>query len=226
MLMQIAAVLTPAQVALCRQALGEIEWVDGSVTAGHLSTLVKRNRQVSEDHPVGRRLGHLILDSLDRNPNFMSGALPAKIIPPLFNRYSEGQTYGPHIDGSIRAVAGSRERVRTDLAATLFLSEPDEYDGGELVIEDTFGPQRVKLSAGSLVLYPASSVHHVSVVARGTRLASFFWIQSMVREDHKRRMLFDLDVSIQRIRRDAPQHSAVLELTSLYHNLLREWADI
>ena len=226
MLLQIANALAAAQVAQCRQALSQIAWVDGRVTAGHLSMHVKHNEQITEDNPVGRKLGHTILDALEKNPLFMSGALPAKIVPPLFNRYSEGQTYGPHVDGSVRPITGSSERVRTDLAATLFLSEVDEYDGGELVIEDTFGPQRVKLAAGHLVLYPASSVHHISPVTRGSRIASFFWIQSMVREDHKRRMLFELDGNIQRLRRDVPHHSAVLELTALYHNLLREWADV
>ncbi len=226
MLLRIANALTTGQVLECRQALGEVEWVDGSVTAGHLSVSVKHNEQISEEHPVGRRLGHILLDALERNPLFMSGALPAKIVPPLFNRYAEGQAYGSHVDGSVRPVHGSNQRVRTDLAATLFLSDVEEYDGGELVIEDTFGPQRIKLPAGNLVLYPASSVHHVAPVRRGARLASFFWIQSMVREDHRRRLLFDLDVSIQRLRRDVPQHSAVLELTALYHNLMREWADV
>ncbi|MGH8258627.1 MAG: Fe2+-dependent dioxygenase [Steroidobacteraceae bacterium] len=226
MLLQIANALTADQVAQCRQALAEIDWVDGRVTAGHLSMSVKHNEQVSEDHPVGRRLGRLILDALEQNPLFVSGALPAKIVPPLFNRYSPGQSYGSHVDGSVRPVAGSGQRVRTDLAATLFLSGPDEYDGGELVIDDTFGPRRMKLPAGALVLYPASSVHHVAPVTRGARTASFFWIQSMVREDRKRRMLFDLDVSIQKLRRDVPQHGAVLELTALYHNLMREWAEV
>ncbi|HEY6515531.1 MAG TPA: Fe2+-dependent dioxygenase [Steroidobacteraceae bacterium] len=226
MLLQIANVLTADQVAQCRHALGEGGWIDGRATAGHLSASVKHNEQISEDHPVGRRLGHMLLDALERNPLFVSAALPAKIIPPLFNRYAEGQSYGSHIDGSVRPVHGSGQRVRTDLAATLFLSGVDEYDGGELVIEDAFGPQRIKLPAGSLVLYPASSVHHVSPVTRGARLASFFWIQSMVREDHRRRMLFDLDNNVQRLRRDVPQHAAVLELTALYHNLMREWADV
>lgn len=226
MLLQIAAALTADQVGQCRQALGEIEWVDGRATAGHLSMAVKQNEQISEDHPVGRRLGQMVLEVLGRNPLFVSAALPAKIVPPLFNRYAEGQSYGPHIDGSVRPIAGSNQRVRTDLAATLFLSDVDAYDGGELVIDDTFGPHRVKLAAGSLVLYPASSVHHVSPVTRGARMASFFWIQSMVREDHKRKMLFDLDVNVQRLRRDVPQHGAILELTALYHNLMREWADV
>ncbi len=226
MLLQIAKALTATQVAQCRQALLEADWVDGRVTAGHLSMSVKNNEQISEEHPVARQLGRRILDVLEQNPLFMSGALPAKIVPPLFNRYAAGQSYGAHIDGSVRPVTGSPQRVRTDVAATLFLSEVDEYDGGELVIEDTFGPQRIRLPAGDLVLYPAGSVHHVAPVTRGARIASFFWIQSMVREDHRRRMLFDLDVNIQRLRRDIPQHGAVLELTALYHNLMREWADV
>jgi PKHD-type hydroxylase len=226
MLLQIPNALMASQVAQCRRELSEVDWVDGRVTAGHLSMPVKLNEQISEDHAVGRQLGHMILSALESNPLFMSGALPAKIVPPLFNRYAEGRSYGSHIDGSIRPVTGSNRRVRTDLAATLFLSEVDEYDGGELVIEDTFGPRRIRLPAGHLVLYPASSVHHVSPVTRGARIASFFWIQSMVREDHRRRMLFDLDVSIQRLRRDHPQHGAVLELAALYHNLMREWADV
>jgi|SRR5579875_714627 len=225
MLLRIAGALAPSQVAECRRALERVEWVDGRVTAGHLSIPVKRNAQVSEEHPVARELGRMILDTLERNPLFMSAALPAKIVPPLFNRYAEGQSYGPHVDGSVRPVAGGR-RVRTDLAATLFLSELEEYDGGELVIDDTFGPQRIRLPAGSLVLYPASSVHHVTPVTRGARIASFFWIQSMVRDDHKRRMLFGLDASIQNLGRELPQHAAVLELTALYHNLVREWAEV
>ena len=226
MLLTIAKALTATQVAQCRQALLEADWVDGRVTAGHLSMSVKNNEQISEEHPVARQLGRRILDVLEQNPLFMSGDLPAKIVPPLFNRYAAGQSYGAHIDGSVRPVTGSPQRVRTDLAATLFLSEVDEYDGGELVIEDTFGPQRIRLPAGDLVLYPAGSVHHVAPVTRGARIASFFWIQSMVRGDHRRRMLFDLDVNIQRLRRDIPQHGAVLELTALYHNLMREWADV
>lgn len=226
MLLQIPDVLSAGQVINFRRALAEIEWTDGRATAGHLSVSVKHNEQISEDHPVGRELGHVILNVLERHPIFMSGALPAKIVPPLFNRHAEGQSYGPHIDGSVRPVQGSRQRVRTDLAATLFLSDVADYDGGELVVEDTFGPQRLKLAAGSLVLYPATSVHQVFPVTRGARLASFFWIQSMVRQDHRRRMLFELDTSIQQLRRDTPQHSAVLELTALYHNLMREWADV
>lgn len=226
MLLRIPEVLTTAQLAQCRRALAEIDWVDGRVTAGHLSMSVKHNDQVREDHPVAARLGRAILDALEQNPLFVSGALPAKIVPPLFNRYSVGQSYGPHIDGSVRQVTGSPERIRTDLSATLFLSDPEEYDGGELVIEDTVGSHRFKWPAGDMVLYPAGSVHQVLPVTRGARIAAFFWIQSLVREDRRRRMLFDLDLNIQRLRRDFPQHDAALELTAMYHNLMREWADV
>ncbi len=226
MLLRIPAVLTNAQLAQCRRALADVDWVDGRVTAGHLSMSVKHNEQIREDHPVAMTLGRSILDALAQNPEFVSGALPAKIVPPLFNRYSVGQAYGPHIDGSVRSVTGSHDRIRTDLSATLFLSGPDEYDGGELEIDDTLGSHRIKWLAGDLVLYPAGSVHQVLPVTRGARIAAFFWIQSMVREDHRRRLLFDLDTNIQRLRRDFPEHGAALELTAIYHNLMREWAEV
>jgi PKHD-type hydroxylase len=225
-LLIIRQALSSNQVDELRRALSQIDWIDGRATAGHLSTPVKRNSQVGEDHPVGRRLGAVILDALESNPTFMSGALPAKIVPPLFNRYSADNSYGRHIDGAIRPVAGSRHRVRTDLAATLFLSGPDEYDGGELVMEETFGTQKLKLPAGDMIVYPATSIHEVTPVTRGARLASFFWIQSLVREDSRRRMLFGLDGTIQSLRLQSPASPAVLELTALYHNLLREWSEI
>jgi PKHD-type hydroxylase len=224
-LLHIEKVLSAAQVAQFRQELAAVDWVDGRATAGHLSATVKHNLQIREDHPVAQRLGDIILGILERNAQFMSGALPAKVVPPLFNRHSPGQSYGRHVDGSIRPVAGSSVRVRTDLAATLFLSEPGDYDGGELAIEDTFGLQRVKLAAGDMVLYPGSSVHQVTPVTRGTRLAAFFWVESMVREDGRRRMLFSLDNTIRSLTVDFPQHPSIVELTALYHNLLREWAD-
>lgn len=226
MLLEIPRVLTAAQLEQCRQALEQANWVDGRATAGYLSTPVKRNQQLSENHPVAMRLGAMIMDSLEQNAAFMSGALPAKVVPPLFNRYGENESYGAHIDGAVRPIAGSSHRVRTDLSATLFLSNPGEYEGGELIIEDTYAVRKVKLAAGDMVLYPASSVHHVSPVTRGTRLAAFFWIQSMVREDHRRRMLYGLDASIQALRRESPQSASILELSALYHNLLREWADV
>ncbi|MDE2305371.1 MAG: Fe2+-dependent dioxygenase [Gammaproteobacteria bacterium] len=226
MLLQIPGALSAEQVAQCRRSLAEIDWIDGRATAGHLSMSVKHNDQIREDHPVAARLGRLIQGALEQNPLFVSGALPAKIVPPIFNRYSVGQSYGPHIDGSIRSANDGAGRIRTDVSATLFLCEPDEYDGGELLIEDTYGSHSVKWPAGHLVLYPASSVHQVRPVTRGTRIAAFFWIQSMVREDARRRMLFDLDQNIQRLRRDVPEHGAALELTALYHNLMREWAEV
>lgn len=226
MLLQLRQVLSAAQVALCREALGEVEWVDGRATAGYLSGPVKRNHQVPEEHPVGRRLGEMILVALEHNPVFMSAALPAKVVPPLFNRYTGEESYGRHVDGGVRPIAGSAHRVRTDLAATLFLSDPEEYDGGELVVEDNAATQRIKFPAGDMVLYPATQVHNVERVTRGVRLASFFWVQSMVREEARRRMLYGLDGTIQTLARELPQHAAIVDMMALYHNLLREWADI
>lgn len=214
------------QVGQCRRRLSEAQWVDGRVTAGHQSGLAKNNMQLSEDHPAAVRMGDLILAELEGNPLFVASALPRKVFPPLFNRYSGGQNFGTHIDNAIRQVSGTEHRIRTDLSATLFLSEPAEYEGGELVVEDNYGVQRVKLAAGSLILYPASSLHHVTPVTRGERLASFFWIQSMVRDDGCRTLLFDLDMSIQRISAELPDNPSVVQLTGVYHNLLRRWADV
>jgi PKHD-type hydroxylase len=226
MLLQIPDVLTAEQVASCRELLDAAEWVDGRVTAGHQSGRAKDNLQLPEDHEHARKIGDTIMAALERNPLFMAAALPLKVFPPLFNRYQDGGSFGNHVDNAIRQVTGTPHRVRTDLAATLFFTNPDEYDGGELVIEDTYGLHSVKLAAGSMVLYPASSVHHVRPVTRGARLASFFWIQSMVRDDGERSLLFDLDVAIQRLAGETPDHASVVELTSLYHNLLRRWADV
>ena len=225
MLIRIPGVLDAGQIAEARQALESAEWTDGKATAGYLSARVKDNVQLPENHPVARRLGAMILDALDKNPLFLSAALPLKVVPPLFNRYSGGQNYGGHIDGAIRPVAGTPHRVRTDLSATLFLSAPENYDGGELVVEDTLGPHRVKFPAGDMVLYPGTTVHRVEPVTRGARLASFFWIQSMVREDHKRTMLFELDTSLQQLGRDVPDHKSFTQLMGHYHNLLRLWSD-
>jgi len=219
-------VLTADQVASCRKILETAEWVDGRITAGHQSARAKNNLQLREDLEEAKQLGDVILAALERNPLFMSAALPLKVFPPLFNRYEGGQSFGNHVDNAIRQVPGTPHRVRTDLSATLFFSNPDEYDGGELVVEDTYGVHSVKLPAGHLILYPASSVHHVRPVTRGVRLGSFFWIQRMVREDGERTILFDLDVAIQRLMNDVPEHRSVVELTSLYHNLLRRWADV
>ena len=226
MLLPLADVLGAGEVAEARARLDAAEWVDGRVTAGHQSARAKDNMQLAEDHPVARSLGEMILDALQRHPVFMASALPARVFPPLFNRYSEGQSFGVHVDNAIRQVTGTPHRVRTDLAATLFLSAPDEYDGGELTVEDTYGVHDVKLPAGHLILYPASSLHHVRPVRRGTRVASFFWIQSMVRDDAARTLLFDLDTAIQRLSRDHPEHASAVQLVGVYHNLLRRWAEV
>ena len=224
--LQVPNLLTAEQVASCRKTLEAAEWVDGRITAGHQSARTKNNLQLREDLDEAKVLGDVILEALEKNPLFMSAALPLKVFPPLFNRYQDGQSFGNHVDNAIRQVTGTPHRVRTDLSATLFFSNPDEYDGGELVVEDIYGVHSVKLPAGHLILYPASSVHHVRPVTRGVRLASFFWIQSMVRDDGERSLLFDLDVAIQRLMDDVPEHRSVVELTSLYHNLLRRWADV
>ncbi len=224
MLLHIPDVLTPAQVAECRDVLASADWVDGRVTAGHHFERVKHNRQVPERHPAARRLGDMILAALDLSALFLSAALPLKIVPPLFNRYEGGETYGNHVDGAIRPVTGTPHRVRTDLSATVFLSAPGDYDGGELVIDDTFGAHRVKLPAGGMILYPGSSLHRVEPVTRGLRLGSFFWIESMVRDAEQRRLLFDLDNSIQQLAATVPEAPAVAKLMNVYHNLLRRWA--
>jgi PKHD-type hydroxylase len=226
MLLHIPDILNAEQVAHCRQKLEQADWVDGRVTAGHQSARAKDNMQLPEDHPVARELGELILASLQNNPLFMAAALPLKVFPPLFNLYQGGQSFGTHVDNAVRQVTGTPHRVRTDMSATLFLAAPDEYDGGELSVEDTYGLHNVKLPAGHLILYPASSLHHVRPVTRGARLASFFWIQSMVRDDGQRTLLFDLDMAIQRFGAEMPDHPSVIQLTGVYHNLLRRWADV
>ncbi|TAK98149.1 MAG: Fe2+-dependent dioxygenase [Rhodospirillaceae bacterium] len=223
MLLSVPDVLTAAQVNECRQALESAAWVDGRATAGYQAAPVKDNMQLAEGDPIAKSLGAVIVKALEQSPRFISAALPLKVVPPVFNRYSGGQTYGGHIDGAIRSVAGTAHRVRTDLSATLFLSAPEDYDGGELVLEDSYGTHTIKLPAGHMVLYPSSSVHHVSAVTRGARLASIIWIQSMVREDHQRAMLYNLDTSIQELR--AIQSPAILRLMGVYHNLLRHWAE-
>ena len=225
MLVRIPQVLSAQQVKDARKALETADWSDGRATAGYLSARVKDNAQVPEGHPVARKLGDTILDELDKNQLFISAALPLKVVPPLFNRYAGEQAYGRHIDGAIRPVAGTHHRVRTDLSATLFLSPPESYDGGELVIQDPLGERAVKLVAGDLFLYPASSVHRVTPITRGVRLAAFFWIQSMVRDATQRSILFQLDSSIQRLAKDVPGHASLVDLAGVYHNLLRAWAD-
>lgn len=209
-----------------RGRLEQADWVDGRVTAGRRSALVKQNRQLPEDHPLARELGARIIERLSSNNIFMSAALPEKIFPPLFNRYEGGESFGYHIDNAIRPVKGASERVRTDLSMTLFLSEPGDYDGGELVVLDTYGSREIKLPAGSAVLYPGTSLHKVNPVTRGARVSSFFWVQSLLREDSQRALLLQLDVAIQRLMRDVPEHESLEELTGVYHNLLRKWADV
>ncbi len=225
MLLQIPNLLSLQQIVEFRKELDQGEWGDGRVTAGYQSSLVKHNQQLPEVHPTTRRLGDVILCALEKNPLFISAALPLKVFPPLFNRYGVGESFGMHIDGAIRQVTGTPHRVRTDLSATVFLNDPSEYDGGELVVDDALGTHSIKLEAGSMILYPASSLHQVMQVTRGVRLASFFWIQSMIRDDGKRTLLFDLDSAIQVINRENAQHKANVQLTGVYHNLLRRWAD-
>jgi PKHD-type hydroxylase len=230
MLIRIPDVLNPEQVAHARKVLDDANWTDGRVTAGHQSAKTKDNMQIPEGSPVARELGDMILDALSKNPLFLSSALPLKVFPPLFNRYSGGQSFGTHVDNAIRQVPGTGHRIRTDLSATLFFTGPDEYDGGELCIEDTYGVQRVKLPPGHMVLYPSTSLHHVTPVTRGARVCSFFWLQSMIRDDTQRSLLFDLDLAIQRLARDLAGNPVVektnVQLTGVYHNLLRQWAEM
>lgn len=226
MLLHIPAVFTRDEVLRIRQALEQATWLDGTVTAGHQSAKAKHNQQLDEHDPLAREIADAMLQRLWQHPLFMSAALPSKVFPPLFNRYSAGAAFDWHIDNAVRAVRGSAERVRTDLSSTLFFSDPDEYDGGELVIDDTYGQPAIKFAAGDLVLYPASSRHKVMPVTRGTRYASFFWTQSLVRTDAQRTLLFDMDQAIQRLTQDVPDHPSLLTLTGTYHNLLRAWSEV
>lgn len=226
MLLKIPDVLTLEQVACARQILHEAQWIDGRITAGHQSAKAKENMQIPEDHPAARKVGEMILEALGRNELFISAALPLRVFPPLFNRYRGGESFGTHVDNAIRQVSGTPHKMRTDLSATLFLSGPDSYEGGELIVEDTYGLHAVKLPAGHLVLYPSSSLHHVRPVTKGERICSFFWVQSMVRDDGERSLLFDLDLGIQRIQQGQTQHPAAVQLTGVYHNLLRRWSDL
>ncbi|HVF93242.1 MAG TPA: Fe2+-dependent dioxygenase [Sphingomonas sp.] len=226
MLIAIPDLLDAATVARIRAIVDAADWIDGNATSGAQSALAKHNAQLPEDSAAAREAGALVLDALAASPLFVAAALPLKVFPPLFNRYAGGQAFGLHVDNAIRIRRGSDFRIRSDLSATLFLDDPASYDGGELVIEDQFGPQTVKLPAGHMILYPASSLHRVSPVTRGTRTASFFWIQSMVRDDAARRTLFELDQAVQEVATAMGQgDAAVVKLTGVYHNLLRRWAD-
>lgn len=222
-MLHIPGVLTGEALARVQSRIGSASWSSGSKTAGHLSAKVKNNRQIEENDQIGLGAAALILDALAINPTFASAALASKISPPLFNRYDVGQTYGPHIDGAIRPLGAMR--MRTDLSATLFLSAPESYEGGELVIRDSAAEQGIKLPAGDLILYPSGAIHHVAPVRDGTRIASFFWVQSLVRDSEKRSMLFDLDRTIQSLSNGGAGPETLLELTALYHNLLRLWTD-
>ena len=227
MLVKCEAVLSKEEVAHCRSVLEGTQWVDGKITAGAQSALAKHNLQVPEDAPQARALGEVVLRALARSQVFNSAAIPFRVFPPLFNRYDVGMKFGAHVDNAIRFIPGPNIRVRTDLSATLFLSEPEDYDGGDLVIEDTYGTQSVKFAAGDMVLYPATSLHRVEEITRGSRWASFFWIQSMVKDDGGRTLLYQLDQSIIKTRAElGDKHDAVLGLTAVYHNLLRKWAEV
>lgn len=226
MLVAIDALLGAEDLARARTVLAGAPWGNGKVTAGHQSAEVKNNRQLPEDCAEARELGHMVLSALGRSALFITSVLPLRVFPPLFNRYDPGMAFGAHVDNAMRQVRGSGHTIRTDVSCTLFLSDPDSYDGGELVVQDTYGEQRVKLAAGSAVVYPATSLHRVEPVTRGSRIASFFWIQSMVRDDTRRRLLFDLDMAINGLRGDVPaQHPSPVALTGVYHNLLRQWAE-
>ncbi len=225
MLLQIPGLLSADEVRDARAMLEGATWQDGRATAGHRAASVKANQQLPIDHPVAKTLGDRIIDSLSRTPLFIAAALPLRILPPRFNRYEGGGAYGNHVDSAIVPVPGVPVRVRTDISITLFLSDPEDYDGGELVIEDHFGNQSVKLPAGDAVIYPGSSLHRVTPVTRGVRLASFFWTQSLVRSDQQRRMLFDLDCAIQQLSADHPGHASIDDFTNVYHNLLRQWSE-
>lgn len=226
MLLVIPGVFTPAQVAACVADLDAAVWGDGRATAGLQSAPVKDNEQLDEASPVARVWGDRVLDALGASATFVAAALPHRTFPPLFNRYAGGQSFGTHIDNAIRPIRGTSIKLRTDLSATLFLSDPGSYDGGELIVEGPSGGQVVKLPAGDMVLYPASSLHRVTPVTRGVRLASFFWVQSMVRDDAARALLFDLDRTIQRLAGERGIGDAeVVSLTGVYHNLVRMWAE-
>ncbi|MFT9408932.1 Fe2+-dependent dioxygenase [Acetobacter fabarum] len=227
MLVHIPKVLTEDEVARFRQILEQQNWVDGKVTAGDQSAKAKYNLQIPQDSEASKYLGDLILQALGRNPLFHSAALPLRVYPPLFNRYDQGMQFDMHVDNAVRPVPGTGFRLRTDVSSTLFLSGPDEYDGGELVIQDTYGQQSVKLPAGDMVVYPSTSLHAVSPITRGSRWASFFWTQSMVRDDTQRALLYQFDCSIMEARKALPDnHPAVLGLTATYHNLMRQWAEL
>jgi PKHD-type hydroxylase len=228
MLLHVAEVLSKQEAEDCRALLARGAWTDGSITAGHQSARVKHNRQLPEQDPAAVAVRARVLEALGRHPTFLAAALPRRVFPPLFNRYGEGGHFGAHVDNAVRypRTGADGEAVRTDVSITLFLGEPQEYDGGELVIEDTFGSHRVKLGAGDLILYPAGSLHAVTPVTRGERWAAFFWVQSLVRSPEQRRLLFELDSAIQSLTQQVPDSPELVRLTGVYHNLLRAWSDV
>jgi PKHD-type hydroxylase len=226
MLVRISAVLTVQEVQALRSRLAGAAWADGRLTAGYRSAGVKDNLQVPQSDPVVQEAGGLILRALERNPTFISATLPHHVFPPLFNRYQPGMGFGAHVDNAVRQIPGTPHRLRTDVSATLFLSGPQDYDGGELVIDDQYGAHSVKLAAGDLVIYPASSLHRVQAVTRGVRDAAFFWVQSMVRDDGARTLLYDMDTSIRDLTAQGADAPSLLRLTGCYHNLIRRWADL
>jgi PKHD-type hydroxylase len=226
MLVHLRQVLTPDELHQARQWLAEGEWIDGRATAGAQAVQAKHKRQLRQDSEASRRLQALVLAAVERHAVFFSATLPKKVFNPLFNRYGgEANTYGAHVDGAVMHSRATGQRVRSDVSCTLFLSDPEDYEGGELVVDDTYGRKRVKLPAGDAVIYPGTSVHAVSPVTRGERLASFFWVESMVRSDEQRRLLFDLDRHLSALREIAGTEAAVVGLSGTYHNLLRLWAD-
>ena len=226
MIVRIASVLSADEVAALRARLEGGAWADGRITAGYQSAQVKDNLQLPHNDPVAREAGDTVLRALERSPLFVSATLPRHVYPPLFNRYGPGMSFGNHVDNAVRQIPGTAHRLRTDVSATLFLNGPEAYDGGELIVEDTFGAHAVKLAAGDMVVYPASSLHRVEPITRGLREAAFFWIQSMVRDDGDRTLLFELDLTIRELTEKGADQNAVVRLTSVYHNLLRRWAEV
>lgn len=224
MIQVISDVLTPDELKRFRELLGQAQWQDGRATAGHVAVRAKANEQLSHDDPLGQQLSEFLLERLGKISHFIAAALPLKVLPPRFNRYTGGGSYGDHIDNAIFSVPGAGARIRGDLSSTLFLSDPDDYDGGELIIQGEFARHQFKLPAGQMILYPASTFHQVTPVTRGARLAAFFWTQSLVREHSRRALLFELDNTIQALAQDSPEQPTVARLTGLYHNLLREWS--
>ncbi len=228
MLIRLPGLLTPEEVATCRRRLEASPWVDGRLTAGDQAAGVKHNLQIPADSPEARELGEMVLQALGRSPGFNAAALPLRVLPPMFNRYDPGMTFGPHVDNAIRTVPGTGGmRLRADLSSTIFLTPPDAYEGGELVVQDLYGQHAVKLAAGDMVLYPASSLHHVEPVRRGSRWGVFFWTQSLIKEDALRSALYELDLAIMEARAAmGDRHAAVLRLVNHYHNLVRRWAEL